>query len=271
MRCEEASELITALVDSEVTTEERSIIESHLSECLRCRSAYDDEKVLKSGAREAAKLVMAPSELRQRILADHRVFPEAAVPRPGWKGIRRRESSYLRPAWAMAILIVLAVPLYWFSLKQPSLSSELLESHAKVLAGNIGVVRMTSPTALREYLTHAVDGRFGPMAGDLSALGLYPVGGAVREINGRKVILAVFEGTGPAVICYTFAGTENDSPGDAEIFFDSGTNTNFYTFSNGPVNAVMHREGELICIFTSAMPMPQLLALARARTKAHPS
>jgi hypothetical protein len=128
---------------------------------------------------------------------------------------------------------------------------------------------MTNATALREYLTHAVDGKFGPMARDLSMMGLYPVGGTVREINGRKVILAVFEGTGPTVICYTFAGTENDAPDNAQVFVDAGTKINFYTFSNGEFNAVMHREGDLICIFTSAMPMPQLLALARS--KVHPS
>jgi hypothetical protein len=270
MRCEEASELITALVDSEVAPEERSAIESHLSECLQCRSAYEEERVLKMEFRAAAKLVTAPSALRQNILADDRIFPKATDRTPHWKRIVRPQPSFLRPAWALAIVILIALPsLYWFSFQQPSLASQVIESHAGIMQGNIVYVKMASPTALREYLTHAVDGRFGPMAGDLSMMGLYPVGGAVREINGRKVILAVFQGAGPSVICYTFAGTEADAPEDARVFFDAETKINFYAFSHGPVNAVMHRAGDLICIFTSEMPLPELLALARS--KVHPS
>jgi anti-sigma factor RsiW len=268
MRCEEASELITALVDSEVSPEERLSIESHLSECLRCRSAYEEERVLKIGIRAAANLVAAPAALRQNILADNRIFPKETERKPGWKRIFRPEPSFVRPAWAMAIVILIALPsLYWLSSKQPSLSLQVIESHARVLGGNISYVKMTNATALREYLTHAVDGRFGPMAGDLSALGLYPVGGAAREINGRKVIRAVFQGAGPSVICYTFAGTEADAPDDARVFFDTETKINFYAFSHGPVSAVMHREGDLICIFTSEMPMPELLALARSQAQ----
>jgi hypothetical protein len=272
MRCEEASELITGLVDSEVSPEECSAIENHLSECLRCRSAYEEERVLKTTLGAAANLVTAPHALRQNILADDRIFPNAIEPRSAWKRILGHEPSFLRPSWALAVLVLIALPsLYWLSFQQSPLASEVIESHAGIVQGTIRYVKMTNATALREYLTHAADGRFGPMARDLSMMGLYPVGGTVREINGRKVILAVFEGAGPSVICYTFAGTEADAPDDALVFYDPETKVNFYEFSLGPVNAVMHREGDLICIFTSEMPMSQLLALARSKGKAHPS
>jgi hypothetical protein len=42
---------------------------------------------------------------------------------------------------------------------------------------------------------------------------------------------------------------------------------NFYAFSRGNVNAVFHREGEVICILASEMPMDALLALARSKAK----
>jgi hypothetical protein len=42
---------------------------------------------------------------------------------------------------------------------------------------------------------------------------------------------------------------------------------NFYAFSRGGVNAVLHREGEIICILASAMPMDELLALAKSKAK----
>ena len=44
---------------------------------------------------------------------------------------------------------------------------------------------------------------------------------------------------------------------------------NLYAFSRGPVNAVLHREGEVICILASEMPMAELLELTRS--KARPS
>jgi hypothetical protein len=270
MRCEETSELITALVDGEASPEECSAVESHLSECLRCRSAHEEERVLKIELRAAANFVTAPPALRQNILADDRIFPKAPGRRPGWTRILRYEPPFPRPAWALAMSILIALPsLYWLSFQQASLVSQVIESHAGIMQGNIGYVRMTNATALREYLTHAADGRFGPMARDLSMMGLHPIGGTVREIKGKKVILAVFQGAGPSVICYTFAGTEADAPEDARVFYDAEKKINFYEFSRGPVNAVMHREGDLICIFTSEMPMPQLLALARS--KVHPS
>ena len=42
----------------------------------------------------------------------------------------------------------------------------------------------------------------------------------------------------------------------------------FYAFSRGSVNAVLHREGDLICILASEMPMDGLLALAKSKAKA---
>jgi len=40
-----------------------------------------------------------------------------------------------------------------------------------------------------------------------------------------------------------------------------------HAFSSGGVNAVLHREGEVICILASEMPMEELLALAKAKAK----
>ena len=42
---------------------------------------------------------------------------------------------------------------------------------------------------------------------------------------------------------------------------------NFYAFSHERVNAVLHREGEVICILASEIPMEKLLALAQSRAK----
>jgi hypothetical protein len=43
---------------------------------------------------------------------------------------------------------------------------------------------------------------------------------------------------------------------------------NLYAFSRGPVNAVLHREGDLICILASEMPMNELVELTRSKARA---
>ena len=39
---------------------------------------------------------------------------------------------------------------------------------------------------------------------------------------------------------------------------------NYYTFTNGATNGVMHLVGERVCLLVSNMPMEQLLNLARS-------
>ncbi|HEX9263064.1 MAG TPA: hypothetical protein VF977_01745 [Candidatus Binatia bacterium] len=41
----------------------------------------------------------------------------------------------------------------------------------------------------------------------------------------------------------------------------------FYLFTEDEVHAVMHREGEVICIMISKMPAADLLALMRGETR----
>ncbi len=60
MRCDEAQELITGLVDNELTDAERSSIESHLKDCSRCQVLYREEQALKRGICMAGAGVSAP-------------------------------------------------------------------------------------------------------------------------------------------------------------------------------------------------------------------
>jgi hypothetical protein len=61
---------------------------------------------------------------------------------------------------------------------------------------------------------------------------------------------------------------EKDAPPHAAKFFDPAKKMNLYAFSRGGINAVLHREGDLICILASEMPMDELLALAKSKAKA---
>jgi hypothetical protein len=69
--------------------------------------------------------------------------------------------------------------------------------------------------------------------------------------DGRKILVAIYQGQGGTLFCYTFLGSEEDAPPDASRFYDAAKKMNFYAFSRRRLNAVFHRESEVICILVS--------------------
>lgn len=269
MNCKEAQELITALVDDELSASELASIESHLRECVKCRFAHRQERALKTAVRTAGSAVSSPGDLREKILSGlGRPGKGEALNEP--QGPGRLSQLAFRPALAFALLLLLLLPVVYLMRSEPApIALSALKSHERMVAGSLSYTREENPEKLKIQLARSVDGRFGPMGYDLSMMGLRPVGGTVQEVAGRKIIVALYEGTAPSLTCYTFLGTERDVPKGAALFADPEKKINFYTFSHQGVNGVMHREGELICILVSEIPLPELLAVARS--KAQPS
>jgi anti-sigma factor RsiW len=269
MTCAEAQELITALVDQELEGAERSLLEGHLKECPACRVALEEERALKNNIRAAGEGIRASNELRDRILSDPRIFPEKNRSARRWQDYLR-PLPVLRPILVFALLLAAALPTFYvFRQRSEPIALAAFETYDRFLAGKLPVHRTENTSAIIEQLTHAVGGRFHPMGYDLTAMNLRPVAGLVREINGRKILVAIYQGQSGTLFCYTFLGSEEDAPANAARFFDPDKKMNFYAFSRGRVNAVFHREGEVICILAAEMPMDDLLALARS--KARPS
>ena len=268
MTCAEAQELITALIDQELGQAERSSLEEHLSECSGCRLAFEEESALKNKIREAARGINAPGHLRSRILSDPRIFTEKSRPARRWQDYLRLMPPLLRPILAFALLLAIALPMFYFSkpASEP-IALAALETYDRFLSGDLPVHRTENTDEIVRQLTRAVGGQFHPMGYDLTAMNLRPVAGLVREIDGRKVLVAIYQGQGGTLFCYTFLGSEQDAPTNAARFFEAAKKMNFYAFSHGRVNAVLHREGEIICILASAMPMEELLALAKSKAK----
>ncbi|MBI2985859.1 MAG: zf-HC2 domain-containing protein [Deltaproteobacteria bacterium] len=272
MKCTEAQELITALVDNELSALERASIESHLQECATCQSAHRQEQALKREIRMAAAGMAVPAALREKILSGlHPTAEQEEAPKK-WERLLWPARLAFRPAFVFALLLLLTLPIiHLMQPKKQSISLFALESHQKILQGTLAYIKEESEEKLKEQLLRSVEGRFAPMGYDLSMMGLRPVGGTVQEIGGRKILVVLYEGTAPALICYTFLGTERDLPADASLFVDPEKRVGFYTFSRDGVNGVMHREGTVICILVSRLPMGDLLALARSKAKPTPS
>jgi len=268
MKCEEAQELITALVDEELSHLERASIEAHLGNCPRCRWAYEQEQAVKREIHKVGISISVPAELKKKILTYHGIPPnELEFPRR-WNKMALAVGPLLRPAFGLAILLVVLLPMIY--LMQPHtqpISLAALEIQEKIMGGELSLRTAKDQNELRDWHIRAVNGKFAPMDYDLSSMHIRPVGGVVQDINGRKVLVTVYSGNNMSVTCFTFLGTEEDAPKSATPFFDTAKKIKFYTFSRDGLNAVLHREGDVICILVSKMPPEELLDLARV--KAH--
>jgi anti-sigma factor RsiW len=269
MNCQDARELITALVDGEVSDLERQLIQGHLKECSRCRWAYENERALKREIHNVGISMTAPADLKKKILTDHSVLPNERELSTGWK-----ELLFFRPfghpVFAFALVLVVLLPIIYFVIQPHNERTSLaaLQTQSKIVRGELSLRTAKSQKELRDWQIRAVNGKFAPMEYDLSARRLQPVGGLVQDTDGRKMLVTVYSGTGQSITCFTFLGTEEDAPEDATLFFDQGRNVKFYVFSRNGYNGVLHREGNVICLLVSNMPAQELLQVARESAQA---
>ena len=263
MKCEQAEELISALIDDELSDPERSSVEGHLKDCPKCQRAYEWGRVLNREMRTVSASVVAPVDLRQRILSDQRTAPKESK-----STLRSRLllqfQPLLRPAYASAVIVIVVSMFLLVSAPNEPLSLKALQIREKIDKGEISLHQATNTDELHDWLGRAVGGKFRPLGYDFSPLGVKPIGGTVREVDGRQILVAVFRGNGLSITCFTFLGTEEDAPKNATVFLDPGTRIRFYSFSRNGIQAVLHREGNVVCLLTSNMSSEELLSLVRS-------
>jgi anti-sigma factor RsiW len=270
MTCEDAQELITALVDAELREPERSSLENHFKACTRCRFAFAQEQGLKRAIYGAGTDLRAPAELKEKLLSDPRIFGELPASEKSWRDYLKPARFVLRPALVAALLLIIALP-FWFVTQRSTepVALSAIGRYHKLLRGEVPLFKAGNTDELTRDLVRAVSGLFHPMGYDFSMMDMMPVGGAVQEIRGRKILAVIYQGPNQSILCYTFLGTETDAPPNAATFFDAEKRLHFYAFSLGSVNAVLHREHDVICILAAEMPMEDVLKMARS--KARPS
>ncbi len=266
MKCEEARELITALVDDQLSHVERSSIETHLGACPLCQWAYEQERALKKEIHRTGLSINAPADLKRKILTRQGILPVEAESSTGWPQLALIFRPFMRPAFGLVLVLLVLLPIiYLVRLHSQPIALAALEIQGKIAGGEIPLRKATSQNELRDWQTRAVDGKFAPMEYDLSSMHVRPVGGLVQEINSRKILVTVYTGNNMSVTCFTFLGTEEDAPKNATTFFNTAKKIKFYTFSKEGFNAVLHREGDVICLLVSKMSVDELLTIATAK------
>lgn len=265
MRCDEAQELITGLADGELTADEQSAIEVHLRECGRCAAAHAVEVELKKQTRASVDGLNAPRDLQQRLST---LVQYATTQSPTQRSVHWWHTTRWRVAFAAAILVLGILPLLYYGRAPENLvAPTVFDTYRRVLANEVTLVRSENGGDLVTQLAGAVGGKFKPMGYDLTMLKVKPNQGAIVTMAARPIQVVVYRGDGPEVLCFTFIGIEEDAPREAKLFFDPEKKMNFHMFSQDGVNAVLHREGGVICILVSKAPMEDLLNVARAKAK----
>src|SRR5918996_3173532 len=141
MNCEEARELITALVDNELSHLERSLIESHLKDCSRCSRAYEMERSLKREIHNVAASMSAPDDLKRKILSSHYLPPNDSESPSGWSKIVLPFRPLLRPVFGLALVVIVLLPVAY--LLQPErtqpISLTALAIQQKIMDGELSL------------------------------------------------------------------------------------------------------------------------------------
>jgi hypothetical protein len=243
-------------------------IKSIATKIQRRKIVTEDSLPASRGAVEEGKSVSAASKSAAPVVA--RPALRAIVAKLSWRAVFNEAS---RPAWRWAFaaaIVLVAVSSVIYTERRPekqhSIALAALDSHAAIVSGKTTLLRAVNLPAMRKELAQAVGGRFKPMVLDLSLVRLQPIAGFVQNVAGRDLLVTVYQGDGTPITCFTFLGSEADAPEGAEKFFDADRGVNYYSFSRGEWNGVLHQEGEVICLLVSTMSPAELLALARGRS-----
>jgi anti-sigma factor RsiW len=258
--------LITGLVDDELAATERAAVEGHLAECYDCAAQFQRETALKRAMKLAASAIVVPQALREKIEPHSGKLLSPARETKGVSVLEWLGALRLRPVYGFAFVVLIAAAALLFQWRpNEDIPTTALAIHENIVSGKTALVRANDAAQLRKKLTLAVNDKFAPIPLDLSMIKLYPVAGFVERIADRDILVTVYEGESATITCFTLLGGEADAPQGSERLFDSERKINFYAFSRGDVNGVMHREGQVICLLVSKMALPELLSVARGK------
>jgi anti-sigma factor (TIGR02949 family) len=195
--CDQASHLISALVDGELTVDEVAAIRGHLDQCPDCAARHRMEARLKAFLATRAADVQAPPDLGDRVRAalSREALPPLRAQAPMETLGQRARRQWLPLSVIGAALVGMTV--MWITLETRNATrgaSPFMETLASIhyAATQAGIfqVRTQDPDELAAWLTvHVGHPVTVPV---LSRLGMTPAGGRVVEIDGKPVAMALY-------------------------------------------------------------------------------
>ena len=188
MKCEDARELFTAMLDQEIGLQQAMTIEAHLHDCLACQVIYQEQTMQRTALQQQLTYFQAPAALALRITAA--LPPVSATPaivthRPHrWWNLGAIAASF------MAVVISAG-----FYVMQPSaterMADEVIASHVRGLITNrLTDVASSDQHTVKPWFNGKLD--FSPPVRDLTTEGFPLIGGRLDYLAHRAVATLVY-------------------------------------------------------------------------------
>jgi len=189
MQCEDARELVSALIDGEVAGAQKRELSTHIASCPICTGLANDYRSI--GKQLRARYERAPAYLTEKIQAS--LARERIAGRPlrsfDWRQAMRQAAVVLCSVGVSALLT-------WHLAQS---SGEQAHSQRDIIAAHMRSLVQESPTQIASSDRHTVKpwftGRidFAPPVKDLAANDFALVGGRLDIVGERRVAAVVYK------------------------------------------------------------------------------
>lgn len=265
MKCEEAKELLSAMVDGEVTKVEEEKVSMHLRECSVCRRRLQEERGLKQRISSIYSEKRIDEKVKEEIfkMIDERTTTFPAV-------LKRQFPIPLFAGLGLALVLIIFSYLYIgfpfgvkrFPEKLISYAGKMIE---RIQVENSAIQYLTSdPALLEEYFKKNVEINFEVPVPDMSGAGYELFGGSVEKLNSIPVAISVYKSEKTIVLNIMFEGEGFEGEEFGKEIVDEWSGLGFYISAKGNLNSVAWWMGDELCIVVSTLPHEKLIEFITA-------
>lgn len=259
MNCPDVRSQLLEYQRSRLAPELAEGIRAHLDGCAACTREAGTEEALTELLEQRLPQHPAPVALKRRLAAQ---WPSPTLPTPTWWS---RWGRSFAPAFAVAVVLVVAMPLYYYQRAAVSHSSATAGMVAEAVNDHLRILSSQHPLDVESGGMHQVKPWFEGRLDFAPALGFagdaeFPLrGGAVGYFLDRKAAVFVFYRRLHAISLVVFRAEGLAWP--ARDLRPLGSTQAYTTVSRG-FNVVLWRTGELGYALVSDLEAPELTQLA---------